>query len=77
MSAAAVGRKGQIIIPAHIRAEIGLRAGDRIEFVRTREGWLIKSATLPVTALKGILGKPRKPVSVEDMSLAVRRRTKE
>jgi AbrB family looped-hinge helix DNA binding protein len=74
MSASVVSTKGQIVIPAQIRAELGVKAGSRIEFVRTDEGWLMKPATLPVTALKGIIKKPRKPVSVEDMNLAMRRR---
>lgn len=73
MSAAVVGRKGPIIMPAEVRAELGLKAGNRVEFVKTEEGWLLKSATLPVTALKGILNKPRKPVSAEKMHLAIRR----
>lgn len=74
MSASVVSTKGQIVIPAQIRAELGVKAGSRVEFVRTDEGWLIKPATLPVTALKGILKKPQKPISVEDMNLAIRRR---
>jgi antitoxin PrlF len=74
LSASVVSTKGQIVIPAQIRAELGVKAGSRVEFVRTDEGWLIKPATLPVTALKGILKKPQKPISVEDMNLAIRRR---
>ena len=74
MSASVVSTKGQIVIPAQIRAELGVKAGSRVEFVRTDEGWLIKPATLPVTALKGIIKKPRKPVSIEDMNLSIRRR---
>jgi AbrB family looped-hinge helix DNA binding protein len=74
MAASVVSTKGQIVIPARIRAELGVEAGSRVEFVKSEEGWLIKPATLPVTALKGILKKTRKPVSVEDMNLAIRRR---
>ena len=74
MTAAIVSTKGQVVIPARIRAELGVEAGSRIEFVRTAEGWLIKPATLPVTALKGVLARPRKAVSVEDMNRAIRRK---
>lgn len=74
MSASTVSSKGQIVIPARLRAELGVEAGSRIEFVRTDDGWLIKPATLSVTRLRGVLGKPRKPVSVEDMNRAIRRR---
>lgn len=74
MAAAIVSTKGQVVIPARIRTELGVDAGSRIEFVKTAEGWLIKPAVLPVTALKGLLRKPKKPVSVEDMNRAIRRR---
>ncbi|HEY3638018.1 MAG TPA: AbrB/MazE/SpoVT family DNA-binding domain-containing protein [Rhizomicrobium sp.] len=76
MSASIVSTKGQIVIPARIREELGVEAGSRVEFVKTDDGWLIKPATLPITALKGILKKPRKPVSVEDMNRAIRRKAK-
>lgn len=74
MAAAIVSTKGQVVIPARVRSELGVDAGSRIEFVKTAEGWLIKPAVLPVTALKGMLRKPKKPVSVEDMNRAIRRR---
>ena len=74
MTAAIVSTKGQVVIPARIRAELGVEAGSRIEFVRTAEGWLIKPATLPVPVLKGVLARPRKAVSVEDMNRAIRRK---
>ena len=74
MATAIVSTKGQVVIPAPVRAEMGVGAGTRVEFVKTAEGWLIKPATGPVTALKGILRKPKKPVSIEDMKKAVRRR---
>ena len=74
MTTSTVSTKGQIVIPAEIRAELGIEAGCRVEFVKTDEGWLIKPATLPVTALKGVLGKSGKRVSVEDMNRAIRRR---
>jgi antitoxin PrlF len=74
MTGSVVSTKGQIVIPARIRSELGVEAGSRIEFVRTAEGWLIKPATLPVTALKGVLRRPGKPVSIEDMNRAIRHR---
>lgn len=74
MTASIVSTKGQIVIPATIRSELGIAVGSRVEFVKTDEGWLIKPAILPVTALKGLLGKPEKRVSVEDMNRAIRRR---
>lgn len=50
-------------------------AGDRIEFVELKDGgFLIKPAVDDVRSLKGLLRKPDKPVSVEDMNEAVRTR---
>jgi len=76
MATSTVSTKGQIVIPATIREELGLGAGSRVEFLKTEDGYLIKAATGSITALKGILSKPRKPVSVEMMDEAVRRRAR-
>ncbi|MCC6764665.1 MAG: AbrB/MazE/SpoVT family DNA-binding domain-containing protein [Deltaproteobacteria bacterium] len=74
MATATVSTKGQIVIPAPVREELGLGAGSRVEFVKTADGYLLKAATGSITALKGILGKPGKPVTVEMMTEAARRR---
>lgn len=73
MSTSTVSSKGQIVIPLAIRNEMGAQAGTRVRFVRTEEGWLLKPATLPVTALKGIVPRPAGKVTVEDMNSAVRK----
>jgi AbrB family looped-hinge helix DNA binding protein len=75
MSTATLTVKGQVTIPADVRKRMGLHAGDRIEFVELQDGqYLIKPAIDDVRSLKGMLRKPRKPVSVEDMNAAIRRR---
>ena len=61
MTAAIVSTEGRVVIPARIRLELGVEAGSRIEFVKTADGLLIKPATLPVTAHKGLLARPKKP----------------
>ena len=72
MSTATVTSKGQITIPAQVRAALGLDAGSRIEFVETEKGkYAIVPATSPVRALKGMLRKPVKPVSIESMNQAI------
>jgi len=54
---------------------MGLDAGDRIEFVELESGsYAIKPAIDDVRSLKGLLRKPSKPVSVEDMNAAIRAR---
>ena len=74
MSTATITSKGQITIPVAVRNVLGLQPGDRIEFVETDKGQFnIVVATKPVTALKGLIRKPIKPVSIEDMNAAIAR----
>lgn len=72
MTTAILSTKGQITIPAPIRLALGIEAGDRVEFIETEPGqYALIAATLPVTALKGLVSKPRKPVSLEAMNEAI------
>jgi len=75
MTTATLTTKGQITIPATVRAALGVEAGDRVEFVEITPGrYEFIAATRPVTALKGMFGKPRKSVSIEEMNAAIARR---
>ena len=75
MSAATLTSKGQITIPSAVRSALGLRTGDRIEFVELAQGqFSIIPATKSVKALKGMVGKPAKPVSIEQMNRAIAKR---
>ncbi len=75
MTASTVTTKGQVTIPLDVRRRLGLDAGDRIEFVEIGDGmFAIKPAIDDVRSLKGVLRKPSKPVSVEDMNAVVRAR---
>ena len=75
MTTATLTSKGQITIPSEVRQRMGLDAGDRIEFVELANGgFAIQPAIDDVRSLKGLLRKPAKPVSVEDMNTAIRAR---
>lgn len=75
MSAATLTSKGQITIPSKVRSALGLATGDRVEFVEVAEGqFSIIPATKSVKSLKGIVSKPAKPVSLEDMQRAIAKR---
>jgi antitoxin PrlF len=75
VSTSVLTSKGQTTIPKDVRDYLGLRPGDRIEFVLTEDKTvLLKPATRPVTDLKGFLPKPPKPVSIEQMNAAIRKR---
>ena len=69
--------KGQITIPANVRAALGLDAGSRVEFIETGNGqFAIIAATEEVQSLKGMLKKPAKPVSIEEMNQAISTRVR-
>jgi AbrB family looped-hinge helix DNA binding protein len=75
MASAIVTAKGQVTIPASVRAALGLAAGSRVEFIEIGEGQFAIApvpVTVSVKALKGLLRKPPKPVSVDEMKTAIR-----
>ena len=74
MSTSTVSTKGQVVIPADVRADLKIDTGTRVEFVKTLDGWLLKPATRPVTALKGMLPARAKPATLDEMKRAVRAR---
>lgn len=75
MPAATVTSKGQITIPAPVRAALGLDSGDRVEFVELEKGqFAIVPATVALRRLKGVIRKPEKPVSIEEMNRAIAQR---
>ena len=66
--------KGQITIPKPARDALQLHPGDRVEFefVFGDDGRLfLLSATRPLESLKGMLPKPARPVSLEEMDAAI------
>ena len=69
MPSATLTSKGQITIPAEVRAALGVTFGDRIDFIEVEKGrFVIIPATCSVQELKGLIPKPKKPVSVEEMN---------
>jgi AbrB family looped-hinge helix DNA binding protein len=74
MPTATVTTKGQITIPKEVRDAMGIEAGDRVEFIAEEKGvYKVVAATKDVRHLKGLVPKPAKPVSVEEMNRAVAR----
>lgn len=75
MAAATLTSKGQITIPLDVRRRLKLEAGARVEFIEVTDGeFLIRPAVADVRSLKGLLRKPAKPVSIEDMKRVIRLR---
>jgi antitoxin PrlF len=73
MATATITSKGQITIPAQVRAELGVDPGDRIEFVKVGKGeFSIVPATRSVKELKGLFRRRRsKPASIAAMNAAI------
>lgn len=72
MPSATLTSKGQITIPVEVRDALGVTFGDRIDFIEVEKGrFVIVPATCPVQMLKGLIPKPKKPVSVEEMNAVV------
>jgi len=64
--------KGQITIPAVVRAALGVAAGDRVEFVEIEPGrFELVPAIQSVAALKGLVRKPALPVTITAMNDAI------
>ena len=71
MAAATLTSKGQITLPKSVRERLGVEAGDRIEFIESEEGFLVVPATRDIRSLKGIVPKPKKPVTIEEMNQSI------
>lgn len=68
--------KGQTTIPAKIRNFLSLNAGDKLEFIMLEGGKvMLVPATSDISELKGILPKPKKAISLQDIEKAVKNRT--
>ena len=75
MTTAVLSSKGQITIPLAVRRKLGVTTGDRVEFVELAEGqFALVPAVADVRTLRGIVPKPRRPVSVDEMRRIVARR---
>jgi AbrB family looped-hinge helix DNA binding protein len=76
MAESTITTKGQCVVPKKIRDYMRLNPGDKIDFVIREDGKVyVRPVTLDARELKGRLKKPgRKPVSLEEMEKAVRKR---
>lgn len=72
MTTATITSKGQLTVPKAVRDALGIGPGDRVDFVQMADGnFAVLPATKSVKTLKGIIPKPKKPVSLEDMDAAI------
>jgi antitoxin PrlF len=72
VTTATITSKGQVTVPRKVRADLGVSAGDRIDFIRLDDGnYAIVPASCSVRSLKGVLSRPAAPVSLDDMEAAI------
>lgn len=73
MSIATLTTKGQVTIPKDVRERLGLRAGDRLEFVVEGDGAVrMRRRTTDLLSLVGTLKSDRR-VTVEQMNETIAR----
>ena len=75
MATATITSKGQTTIPKPVRDRLRLKAGDRVEFVLQDDDTAVMvPASVRLADLEGMLPPPEKPVSLDAMARAIRRR---
>jgi antitoxin PrlF len=74
MSEAKMTSKGQITLPKDIRLKLGLKQGDRVRFVIEDDGRVrLLPAKRDISELVGILPKPKRSYSLEEIDEGIRR----
>ncbi len=74
---ATISSKSQVTIPAAVRDELGLSAGDKIDFVRSANGFEIVPRKQSVLSLHGKYAHlVSQPHSIEEIDVAIRNRMK-
>jgi|GEM_PF-1564282 len=64
--------KGQVIIPLSIKDSLGLEVGSKIEFFNKGDHFTFIPLNKSVISLKGILSKPEKALSCNEMDEVIR-----
>ena len=75
MTRSTVTSKGQITIPKEIRDQMGLKPGDRVDFVTDRAGRIsLRAINTDFRSLRGILKSKRtRPLTLKEMDEAIAR----
>lgn len=67
--------KGQLTLPKALRDRLHLREGDKVEFLVHDDGRVeLVPVTAPVSRLKGMVPKPERVRTLEEMDEAISRR---
>ncbi|MDE0452904.1 MAG: AbrB/MazE/SpoVT family DNA-binding domain-containing protein [Gammaproteobacteria bacterium] len=69
---ATITTKGQVTVPKPIRDRLRLKPGDRIDFILdSGDEVRVVPVTASVRQLKGMVPKPKQPVTLEQMDDAI------
>jgi antitoxin PrlF len=68
---ATLSSKNQATIPKSVREYLNLKPGDRFKFFLQPDGTVVILPKIRISKLKGSLPKLRKPISVEEMNVAI------
>jgi len=71
MELGTITSKGQMTIPVGIRKHFGLNSGDKLQFVIEDDHIVMVPAKGSVRSLKGMIPRPKKAISIEEMNAAV------
>jgi antitoxin PrlF len=72
MASALITSKGQVTVPIQVRDELGLKSGDRIEFVNDGTGrYYLEPKKGSIMNLKGIFKWTGKPITIKEMDDAI------
>jgi antitoxin PrlF len=71
VSIATLTSKGQMTVPKEVRVKLGLKPGDRLHLTVRPDGAVVMTPTVPLASLAGILPKPERAVTIEEMNAAI------
>ena len=74
MATASVTSKGQITIPAEVREDLGLKAGDRVDFIKDEAGeYKLKPKKGSLRDVRGMWKWTGKPLTIDEMNQVIAR----
>jgi len=68
---AILSSKNQATIPKSVREYLNLKPGDRFKFFFQPDGTVVILPKIPLSRLKGSVPKLDRPISIEEMNLAI------